>query len=177
MSEYLHLFEGRLLGIVGNESARGESGNRSDPRCPNQTSFPTAEEFYHALGGYAVALYAGAATVTLLSLLMYLRLLYRHVKEVPPTRLCSTLWINSIYPVVAIAATFSIALPRSSRYIALFYKLYLGLAMRYFVKLTLAWYGGMNGMMENFSHDTKINLRTWPCCLCCACPNKTHLTR
>jgi len=149
--------------------------NSSNHRCINQTSFPTTYEFYESLGGYAIALYALAGFVSTLSIFLYLRLLYRHVHEVPPSRLCATLWINSIYPVVAISATFGIAFPQSSRYIALFYKLYLGLAMRYFVKLTLAWYGGMKGMLENFDEEAEVCMG--PCSLCNVCSRKVRLTR
>ena len=54
-------------------------------------------------------------------------------------RRVATLWVNSVYLIVAIATLFCVILPQSSDFVWLFYRVYLGMAMGYFVDLTLAW--------------------------------------
>ena len=67
---------------------------------------------------------------------------------VPASRRVATLWVNSVYLIVSIATVFCVILPQSSDFVWLFYRVYLGMAMGYFVDLTLAWYGGESEMLR-----------------------------
>ena len=90
----------------------------------------------------------------------------------------ATFWINSVYLVVACFTMFSLALPRASEFVWLFYRIYLSLAMGHFVTLTMNWYGGETAMMEAVGHDTLVNFRVNVMfCLCLWCPNGVHLTK
>jgi hypothetical protein len=82
-----------------------------------------------------------------------------------------------VYLVVAVFTMFSIALPQASDFVWLFYRVYLGMAMGHFVQLTMSWYGGETEMLEQVGHETLINFRVRPCCLCCCCPSAAHLNK
>jgi hypothetical protein len=79
--------------------------------------------------------------------------------------------------VVALATVFSVVLPQSSDFVWLFYRVYLGMAMGYFVDLTLAWYGGESEMLRHIGEGKEINLRVRPCCFCLICPRATPFNR
>ena len=86
--------------------------------------------------------------------------------------------MNSVFLVVAIATLFAIALPNATDFVWLFYKVYLAMAMGYFVDLTMAWYGGESEMLRLVGEGTEINLRTPPCCCCfCICPKPLPFTK
>ena len=89
----------------------------------------------------------------------------------------ATLWINSVYFVVALFSLLSIYLPKSSVFVWLFYRVYLGIAMRYFITLTMQWYGGEAGMIEAVGPEMKINFRVFPCCCLFCCPRADYLTK
>lgn len=150
---------------------------RSNSTCPDPKSLPTVEEFYEAFGGYAIALYVSSAMFSIVLLIMLLYLVRHFFKIVPRDRLVATLWVNSVYVVVAMATTICIVFPQSSDFVWLFYRVYLSLAMGYFVDLTLAWHGGEKAMLENIGEGQEINLRIRPCCLCFICSSSTKLTR
>ena len=96
---------------------------------------------------------------------------------VPGSRRVPTLWVNSVYMVVALATVFSVVLPQSSDFVWLFYRVYLGMAMGYFVDLTLAWYGGESEMLRHIGEGKEINFRVRPCCFCLICPKATPFNR
>lgn len=89
----------------------------------------------------------------------------------------ATLWINSVYFVVALFSLLSIYLPKSSVFVWLFYRVYLGIAMRYFITLTMQWYQGEAGMIEAVGPEMKINFRVFPCCCLFCCPGADYLTK
>ena len=95
----------------------------------------------------------------------------------PASRRVPTLWVNSVYMVVALATVFSVVLPQSSDFVWLFYRVYLGMAMGYFVDLTLAWYGGESEMLRHIGEGKHINFRVRPCCFCLICPKSTPFNR
>ena len=97
--------------------------------------------------------------------------------HVPSSRRVPTLWVNSVYMVVALATVFSVVLPQSSDFVWLFYRVYLGMAMGYFVDLTLAWYGGENEMLRHVGEGKIINFRVRPCCFCLICPKATPFNK
>ena len=79
---------------------------------------------------------------------------------------------------VAIATLFSIALPNATDFVWLFYKVYLAMAMGYFVDLTMAWFGGESELLRIVGEGTKIKMRTPPCCCCfCICPKPVPFTK
>ena len=89
-----------------------------------------------------------------------------------------TIQVNSVFLVVAIATLFVIALPNATDFVWLFYKVYLAMAMGYFVDLTMAWYGGESEMLQLVGEGTEINLRTPPCCCCfCICRKPIPFTK
>lgn len=145
--------------------------------CPDSMSFPTVGEFYEAFGGYAIALYFSSGVITLVLLAMFFYLVNHFFKKNLSSRLVPTLWVNSVYVVVALATTVCVVLPQSSHFVWLFYRVYLGMAMGYFVDLTLIWYGGESGMLGSIGRGQNINLRVRPCCCCLICSNETPLTR
>lgn len=51
----------------------------------------------------------------------------------------------------------------------LFYRVYLSMAMGYFVDLTLAWYGGETEMLRHVGEGRLVNFRIPPCCCCICC--------
>ena len=79
---------------------------------------------------------------------------------------------------VAIATLFAIALPNATDFVWLFYKVYLAMAMGYFVDLTMAWFGGESEMLQKVGDGTLIKMRTPPCCCCfCICPKPLPFTK
>ena len=147
-----------------------EPSLKKDPEeCPPTGSYPTAGEFYDALGGWAVALYATSTLVVAVLLVEFIVLVFHFMKYVPGSRRVATLWVNSVYLVVSIATLFCVALPQATDFVWLFYKVYLGMAMGYFVDLTMAWYGGESEMLRMVGEGRLVNMRVRPCCLCCVC--------
>ena len=145
------------------------------PECQNISSYPTATQFYEALNGYAIALYTVSckwsnqlsltqcprSSIKVFEIIIFLLglvtivlacqffFLVRHFfLYVPASRRVATLWVNSVYLIVSIATVFCVILPQSSDFVWLFYRVYLGMAMGYFVDLTLAWYGGESEMLR-----------------------------
>jgi len=145
--------------------------------CSSMRNFPSVREFYQAFHGYAITLYVSSGLFSFVLFLMFLYLARRFFTFVPASRRVPTLWVNSVYVVVALATTFCVVFPQSSHFVWLFYRVYLGMAMGYFVDLTLSWHGGEKGMLENIGDGKEINLRIGPCCLCFLCTNPTKLTR
>lgn len=150
--------------------------NSSADECP--IDYPSALDFYNALGGYAIALYVSSSIVVAVLLVEFLILVRHFIKHVPGSRRVATLWVNSVYLVVALATLFCVALPQATDFVWLFYRIYLGMAMGYFVDLTMAWYGGESEMLANVGHGRLINMRVRPCCLCfCFCSQKAAFSK
>jgi len=146
--------------------------------CPPSEEYPTTLEFYNGLGSYAIALYVVAALVICALLVQFLILVSHFWKHVPGSRRVPTLWVNSVYLVIAIATLLSITIPKSTTIVWLFYKVYLAMIMGYFVDLTMAWYGGETKMLRLVGEDKEFNLRKPPCCCCfCICPRPAPLTK
>ncbi len=78
---------------------------------------------------------------------------------------------------VAVFTLFSIYLPKASVFVWLFYRVYLGIAMRFFVSLTMAWYQGEAGMVDTVGPEMLINFRVFPCCCCLCCSGADYLTK
>ena len=131
--------------------------------------YPTPGEFLDGLEGGAIALYVTASAVVALLMVEFLVLVRHFFKHVPGRRRVATLWVNSVYLVVAIATLFNIALPSSTDFVWLFYRVYLSMAMGYFVDLTLAWYGGETEMLRHVGEGRLVNFRIPPCCCCICC--------
>lgn len=151
--------------------------SEANPSCPEPKTLPSIKEFYEAFSGYAIALYISSAFFSIVLLFMFLYLVRHFFKFVPASRRVPTLWVNSVYFVVALATTVCVVFPQSSHFVWLFYRVYLGMAMGYFVDLTLSWHGGETGMLGNIGEGKEINLRIRPCCLCFLCSDSTKLTR
>jgi hypothetical protein len=169
------------MNILNNQSVQVLDSKANEPSqndsCPPLGSYPTASEFYEGLGGYAIALYATSGTVILILALEYIFLVKHFFTCVPSSRRVATLWVNSVYLVVAIATMICVVLPQSSDFVWLFYRIYLGMAMGYFVDLTLEWYGGEAEMLRHVGEGRKVSFRVRPCCLCLACPKDTPFTK
>lgn len=150
---------------------------KANDSCPETGEYPSSGEFYEAFGGYAIALYICSGLITLTLFAMYMYLVKHFFTHVPSSRRVPTLWVNSVYVVVALATVFCVVLPQSSDFVWLFYRVYLGMAMGYFVDLTLSWYGGENEMLRHVGEGTMINLRVRPCCFCFVCSKSTPFTR
>ena len=148
-----------------------------DPSCPDPNSMPTISEFYQGLGGYAIALYVGVSLSVLVVAIEFIYLTIIFIKKVPASRRVPTIWVNSVFLIATIMAFFGIVVPKSSDFVWMFYRVYLGLAMGYFVDITLHWYGGEQEMVRTIGDGNDINFRVRPCCWCLACPKKTPLTR
>ena len=69
------------------------------------------------------------------------------------------------------------ALPNSTDFVWLFYRVYLSMAMGYFVDLTLAWYGGESEMLRHVGEGRLVNFRIRPCCCCICCCKPVEFTR
>ena len=139
--------------------------------------FPSAAQFYEGLGGYAIALYVCSGLTVCVLLAEFCILVYHFMKHVPGSRRIATLWVNSVYLVVSIATLFCVTLPQATDFVWLFYRVYLGMAMGYFVDLTMAWYGGESEMLRNVGEGRLINMRVRPCCLCCICSRGTPFSK
>lgn len=158
--------------------AENETENiKYNQTCPETGTYPTATQFYDALGGYAIALYVASAAVVVVLLIEFLILVRHFFYFVPSSRRVATLWVNSIYLVVALATLFCVVLPQSSDFVWLFYRVYLGMAMGYFVDLTLAWYGGEADMLRHVGEGRLVSFRVRPCCLCLVCPSATPFSK
>ena len=131
--------------------------------------YPTPGEFLDGLGGGAIALYVTSSAVVAVLLVEFLILVKHFFKHVPGRRRVATLWVNSVYLVVALATLFNVALPNSTDFVWLFYRVYLSMAMGYFVDLTLAWYGGESEMLRHVGEGRLVNFRIRPCCCCLFC--------
>ena len=147
----------------------------------NATEFievPTVKEFLDGLGGWAIALYCCTAFSLAFMTCQYLYLFYHFMKHVPASRRSATLWVNSVYLVGSIMAFFCVMVPQASDFVWLYYRVYLGMAMCYFVDLTLVWFGGESEMVNSIGDKNKVNFRVKPCCwLVCLLPKETPLTR
>lgn len=145
-------------------------------QCPPYGTYPTSEQFAKALDVWAITLYVYSAVVVLVLALEYGLLVGHFLAQVPTYRQVPTLWVNSVYLVVAVFTMFSVALPQASDFVWLFYKVYLGMAMGYFVQLTMSWYGGETAMIQHIDGEL-VNFRIPPCCCCMICPKAAALTK
>ena len=154
-------------------------GRPVSKECENVTGYPTAKDFYTGLGApYATALYVCSALVVFVLAVQFGILVRHFFKYVPSSRRVPTLWVNSVYLVVAIATLFCVVLPQSSDFVWLFYRVYLGMALGYFVDLTLAWYGGEGEMLRLVGEGREVNFRVRPCCCCfCLCRKDTPFSK
>jgi len=166
-----------LAKLLVNSDNPSENDTQTNVSCPDPGEYPTSGDFYEAFGGYAIALYVSSGLITLILFLMYIYLVKHFFTHVPSSRRVPTLWVNSVYVVIALATIFCVVLPQSSDFVWLFYRVYLGMAMGYFVDLTLSWYGGENEMLRHVGEGTMINLRVRPCCFCIICSSSTPFTR
>ena len=139
--------------------------------------YPTPGDFLDGLEGGAIALYVTASAVVAVLLVEFLILVKHFFKHVPGRRRVATLWVNSVYLVVALATLFNVALPNSTDFVWLFYRVYLSMAMGYFVDLTLAWYGGESEMLRHVGEGRLVNFRIRPCCCCICCCKPVEFTR
>merc|ERR1711976_1142637 len=73
-------------------------------------------------------------------------------------------------------ATISTALPKSTEFVWLFYKVYLAIAIGHFVDLTLQWYGGVSAMLHGVGEGTVVKFRVPPCC-CLFCVNTVEFSK
>ena len=150
-------------------------------RHPNWTiedRVPSVQQFYDGLQGWAIALYVCGALTMVIMTIQYMFLIRHFMKYVPATRRASTLWVNSVYLIASIMAFFGVMVPQASDFVWLFYRVYLGMAMCYFVDITLAWFGGESEMVSSIGDRSKVNFRVKPCCwLICLLPKETPLTR
>ena len=143
----------------------------------NTPAYPSAHQFYEGLGGYAIALYVTATATVLVLAIQYIILTKQFLKNVPPKRRVGTQWINSVYLVASVMGLLGIVTPKSSDFVWLCYRVYLGMVMTYFVELTIAWHGGPQEMLNRLRNCT-INLRGPPCCCCICClPKAKPCTR
>lgn len=170
---------GQLLNVSTESDleAYHKTNQSNETLCPDVGKYPTTAEFYAGLGGYAIALYVSCALVVVVLSLEYIFLVRHFFVCVPSSRRVATLWVNSVYLVVAVATMFCVVLPQSSDFVWLFYRIYLGMAMGYFVDLTLAWYGGEAEMLRHVGDGREINFRVRPCCLCLPCPKATPFSK
>ena len=155
-------------------------GRPISEECKNVTNgYPTAKDFYSGLGApYASALYVCSALVVFVLAIQFGILVRHFFKYVPSSRRVPTLWVNSVYLVVAISTLFCVVLPQSSDFVWLFYRVYLGMALGYFVDLTLAWYGGEGEMLRLVGEGREVNFRVRPCCCCfCLCRKNTPFSK
>lgn len=150
-------------------------------RHPNWTigpEIPTVDQFLAGLGGWAIALYTCSALTMLIMTCQYLYLIRHFMEHVPAQRRPATLWVNSVYLIASIMAFFCVMVPQASDFVWLFYRVYLGMAMCYFVDLTLTWFGGEQELVSSIGDRNKVNFRVKPCCwLVCLLPKETILTR
>jgi len=98
------------------------SQNDNSSECPDIGHYPTVFEFYEAFGPYAIALYVASAVITLILCAEYGYLVRHFFTHVPSSRRVPTLWVNSVYMVVALATVISVVLPQSSDFVWLFYR-------------------------------------------------------
>ena len=139
---------------------------------------PTVDQFYDGLGGWAIALYTCSAVTMMIMTCQYLYLIQHFMEHVPATRRAATLWVNSVYLIASIMSFFGVMVPQASDFVWLFYRVYLGMAMCYFVDITLVWFGGESEMVSSIGDRNKVNFRVKPCCwLVCLLPKETPLTR
>ena len=142
-----------------------------------QPRIPTVGQFYSGLGGWAIAIYTLATMVLMFIGAEYGWLVYHFIKNVPSSRLVSTIWVNSLYLVAAIMAFSSVVVPQASQFVWGFYQIYLTMVMCHFVSITMDWYGGGSEMVTLIGHQNPINLRVPPACCCyCFIPKDTPLS-
>lgn len=154
------------------------SGLDRGGECDGAIPYPSTSELFQGLGfSYATALYTYTSLVLVILAVEFLMLVRFFVAFVPGTRITATVWINSVFLVAALISFLGVALPKASEFVWLVYRVYLGLAMGYFIDLTLAWYGGESEMVRHLGEDSTINLRVRPCCLCFCCPIKSSLNK
>ena len=138
---------------------------------------PTVDQFYKGLGGWAIVLYT-IATLTILILSGEYGWLIQHfIRNVPPTRMVATLWVNSLYLVTSIMAFCTVVIPQASNFVWGFYQVYLGMVMCHFVDITMDWYGGGTEMVNLIGNQNPINLRKPPACCFCCLPKNTPLSQ
>ena len=151
-----------------------KSANGSN--CPPKTHYPTTDEFYRGLEGYAIALWVCVGVSVLILLFQYLYLAFHCYKYTPSPRREPTLWLNSMFIVPALFSFIGIIKPESADFVWLVFKVYLSLVTVKFMELTLEWYGGEQGLLEAIGPTSHVSFRVRPC-LCMVClPNKTELT-
>lgn len=139
--------------------------------------YPSAQQFYHDLEGYAICLYIASSLTVIILAVEYIILIIKCLPNVPPKRRVATCWIWSVFLIASIMSLLGIITPKSSDFVWLSYRVYLGLVMINFVELTISWHGGQKAMVRNMNNKT-LNMRVGPCCcIICCCPKETHFSR
>lgn len=167
-----------FLGKILRYEKRNCTNRFPDHNISEFIEVPTVKEFLDGLGGWAIALYCCSAFTMAFMAGQYLYLFYNFMKHVPASRRSATLWVNSVYLIASIMAFFCVMVPQASDFVWLYFRVYLGMCMCYFVDLTLVWFGGESEMISSIGDKNKVNFRVKPCCwLVCLLPNETPLTR
>ena len=166
---------GPLLSILDYEK---RSCQRLHPNWMLGPEKPNIEQLFIGLGSWATALYVCSTLALLVVAGEFIWLIYSFTENVPARRRVATVWVNSLYLVAAIMALFSILIPIASDFIWLTYRVYLGMAMCYFVNITFQWFGGETEMVNLIGKNKTINFRVRPCCCwVCCCPKETALDK
>ena len=143
----------------------------------NPPQYPTAQQFYADLEEYAICLYIASSLTVIILGLEYIFLIKNCLPNVPPKRRVATCWIWSVFLIASIMSLLGIVTPKSSDFVWLSYRVYLGLVMTYFVELTISWHGGQKAMVRNLNNKN-INMRVGPCCcIICCCPKQAPFSR
>ena len=138
--------------------------------------YPTAQQFFEDLEEYAICLYVASSLTVIILLVEYILLIKRCLRNVPPRRRVATCWIWSVFLIASIMSLLGIITPKSSDFVWLSYRVYLGLVMIHFVELTISWHGGQKAMVRNLQNKN-IDMRVRPCCCIICCPKETPLSR
>ena len=166
---------GPLLSLLDYEKRSCENLH---PNWTLQAEKPTVEQLYRGLGNWAIALYVCSTLSLLVVTGEFIWLINNFVENVPGRRRVATIWVNSLYLVAAFNALCGILVPIASDFIWLAYRVYLGMAMCYFVNITFQWFGGESEMVNLIGKRNMINFRVKPCCCwVCCCPKQTPLTK
>ena len=80
--------------LAVNQSFNMSSNNTTDECRILDGKYPTAEEFYKGLEGYAIGLYVASAVVVCVLLVQFLILVFHFWKYVPGSRRVPPLWVS-----------------------------------------------------------------------------------
>ncbi|XP_065560261.1 organic solute transporter subunit alpha-like [Artemia franciscana] len=136
-----------------------------ESNCSNVSTYPTVDQQLRAFGSYSVLVYVSSATITALTLAMFLYLTFRITRFAPSRRRTMILWVTATPIVLSFLSFVGMLLPKANYTCKHIKSLYMPWVLMHLVDLTLDYHGGIQNLLPRLESDgATLALEQIPCC-------------